>query len=187
MADTVLGDSIELLQDFGFFDVVLPFLLVFTIVFGVLEKTRIFGTEKLSDGKEYSKKNIDAMVAFSIAFFVIASKEIVTSIQESLPMVSLILVAIICFLMLVGAFTSSKEEFDFYKMFGHGWAAAFAGIFIVVLVLIFFESFGWLTPIWDYFTGIGEEVFITIVFLIISIGIMVWIFSTGGGKSGGSD
>ena len=84
MATTVLGEAIDLLQDFGFFDVVLPFLLVFTIVFGILEKTKIFGTEKFK-GNDIPKKNLNAMVAFSIAFFVVAAKEIVASLQESLP------------------------------------------------------------------------------------------------------
>jgi len=112
MADTVLGGAIELLEDFGFFDVVLPFLLIFTIVFGILEKTKIFGTEEYH-GKEVPKKNINAMVAFVIAFFFIAAKEIVNSIKESLPIVGLFLIAIISFLMLVGSFASSKEEFDF--------------------------------------------------------------------------
>ena len=58
MAETVLGGAVDFLQDFGFFDVVLPFLLVFTLVFGILEKTKIFGTEKVGD-KEYPKKNIN--------------------------------------------------------------------------------------------------------------------------------
>ena len=47
MADTVLGGTIEFLQDFGFFDVILPFLLIFTITFGVLEKIKF---NNLSDG-----------------------------------------------------------------------------------------------------------------------------------------
>ena len=42
---TPLNNAIEFLREFGFFNVVLPFLLVFTVVFGILEKTRLFGTE----------------------------------------------------------------------------------------------------------------------------------------------
>ena len=39
---TPLGRAVEFFRDFGLFDIVLPFLLVFAIVFAVLEKTRIF-------------------------------------------------------------------------------------------------------------------------------------------------
>jgi hypothetical protein len=183
MVDTVLGGAIEFLQDFGFFDVILPFLLVFTIVFGILEKTKIFGTEKVGE-KEFTKKNIDAMVAFVVAFFVIAAKEIVTSIKTSLPMVALILVAIISLLMLIGAFVSGKDEFDFFKLFSglKGW---FAGTFIVAIIAIFLNSFGLLEPVYEYFSGRGSAIFIVIVFVGILGGVVYFVFNSptsSGGK-----
>ena len=174
---TVLGDAVTLLQDFGFFDVILPFLLVFTIVFGILEKTKIFGTEE-HGGKQYTKKNINAMVAFVIAFFVLAAKEIVASLQQSLPMVSLILVAIICFLMLIGSFASGKEEFNFLTLF-KGWQGFLAGLFFLSVIAIFFQSFGWLDPIIDYVTGRGQDVFIVIVFLGIVGSVVYFVFNAG--------
>ncbi len=182
MGDTVLGGAVEFLQDLGFFDVVLPFLLVFTIVFGILEKTKVFGTEKVGD-KEYPKKNINAMVSFVIAFFVLAAKEIVTSIQESLPMVALSLLAIVSFLMLVGSFASSEKEFNFMDSFS-GWKQPIAIVFVLAVVGIFFQSFGWLEPIWDYITGIGNEVFIIIVFVGMVFGVIIWVF---GIEKGGGD
>jgi len=183
MADTVLGGAIEFLQDFGFFDIILPFLLVFTIVFGILEKTKIFGTEKIGE-KEYPKKNIDAMVAFTVAFFVVAAKEVVYSIKTSLPMVALILVAIISLLMLVGAFVSGKEEFDFFKLFdgAKGW---FAGTFLVAIIAIFLNSFGLLEPVYEYFSGRGSSVFIVIVFVGILMGVVYFVFNSNT-ESGGS-
>src|SRR3989344_2060049 len=108
MAATVLGDAVKLLQDFGFFDVILPFLLVFTVVFGILEKTKIFGTE---GEKGHPKKNIDAMVAFVIA--------------------------------------------------------------------IFFQSFGWLEPIYEYISGRGHDVFIVVIFIGIIAAVVGFVFNTG--------
>jgi hypothetical protein len=175
---TVLGDTIVLLEDFGFFEVILPFLLVFTLVFGILEKTKIFGTESYG-GRELPKKNLNAMMAFVIAFFFVAAKEIVASIQESLPIVALILIAIVSFLMLVGSFASGKEELDFYALFGDGFKAPFAIVFIVAMVMIFFHSFGWLSPIYDYFSGAGNEVFIIAVFVLLTGGIMKFVFDSG--------
>ncbi|HIH15771.1 MAG TPA: hypothetical protein HA233_06070 [Nanoarchaeota archaeon] len=175
MAETVLGDAVKLLQDFGFFDVILPFLLVFTVVFGILEKTKIFGTE---GEKGHPKKNIDAMVAFVIAFFVIAAKEIVASFQESLPMVALILVAIICFLMLIGSFATSKEEFNFMEMFG-GWKTPLAVVFVISIIAIFFQSFGWLEPIYEYISGRGHDVFIVVIFIGIIAAVVGFVFNTG--------
>ena len=183
MAETVLGNALELLQDFGFFDVILPFLLVFTIIFGILEKTKIFGTENVG-GHEYPKKNLNAMVAFVIAFFVIAAKEIVASIQQSLPVVTLILIAIISFLMLVGTFATGKEPFNFFEVFNLKWQGPFAIVFIISVVMIFFQSFGWLEPVYDYFRGRGSDFFIIIVFLLITLGVMYFVFNAGqGGES----
>jgi hypothetical protein len=173
---TVLGDAVELLQDFGFFDVMLPFLLVFTIVFGILERTAIFGTEMIQ-GKEYSKKNINAMLSFTIAFFVVTAKEIVVAIQEALPMVSLMLIAVISFLLLVGSFVTN-QEFKFLDLF-KGWTQPLAGLFFVSLVLIFFQSFGWLEPIWDWMNGFGSETFIIIIFTAITIGVIAYITDSG--------
>ncbi len=177
MAETVLGDAVELLQDFGFFDVILPFLLVFTIVFGVLEKTKIFGTATIG-GNAYTKKNINAMVAFVIAFFVIAAKQVVTTIQASLPMVSLVLIAIISFLMLIGSFASGKEEFNFLELFS-GWKGFLAGLFLLTIVAIFFQSVGWLDPIIDWISGRGKDMFIIIVFLGIIAGVVYFVFNAG--------
>ena len=186
MADTVLGGGIELLQDFGFFDVVLPFLLIFTLVFGILEKTRIFGTEKHGN-TEVPKKNLNAMIAFVIAFFFITAKEIVTSIQESLPLVALILVAIVSFLMLIGSFASSESEFKFFDAMGDGWKLGLSVTFILAIVLIFFHSFGWLEFFYDYFAGIGSDVFIMIIFVGITAGVIGFVFKGGNESSGGDE
>ncbi|MDP3918713.1 MAG: hypothetical protein Q8Q35_02300 [Nanoarchaeota archaeon] len=184
MADTVLGGAITLLEDFGFFDVILPFLLIFTIVFGILEKTMIFGYEE-HNGKQYAKKNINAMVAFTIAFFFIAAKEVVASIQESLPIIGLILVAIVSLLMLIGSFASSGE-FNLYKFLEGKWNGVFVTTFIVAIMLIFFNSFGWLGPVYGYFSGLGSDTFIIIIFLLITGGIVKFVFDSGNPATGGS-
>jgi len=70
---SVLGNVIQFFEKIGIYDVVLPFLLTFTIIFAILEKTKVLGTF----GKEKdSKKNLNAMVAFVMGFLVIASEKI---------------------------------------------------------------------------------------------------------------
>jgi len=55
MASTNFGNLAESLERIGFVDVLLPFLLIFTVIFAVLEKTKILG-----DGKLEKKFNISA-------------------------------------------------------------------------------------------------------------------------------
>lgn len=142
-----LGRAVEFLSDFGFFDVILPFLLVFTIVFGVLEKTAIFGKE---NGKP--KKNINSMIAFVIAFFFIASKELVQATNISLPQVAMVLIVIMSFMMLVGFFMGSEREFSFAEH--KGWMLFFTVIMFLGILSIFLNAFGWL---WPLIEGMGSE------------------------------
>ncbi len=179
MADTILGAAVDFLETFGFFDVILPFLLVFTIVFGILEKTRVFGTY---DGKP--KKNINSMVAFVIGFFVISAKQIVQAIQESLPIVALLLIAVVSFLVLVGSFASGEKEFNFLELF-KGWQMPLALLFFAAIALIFINSFGWLTPIIEYITGAGIAIFLMVAFIGIIGGIV--FFVVGGSKKAGDE
>ncbi len=168
--------AVNFLKDFGFFDVVLPFLLVFTIVFAVLEKTMILGKEKVG-GEDKPKKNIDAMVAFSIALFVVAASNVVAVLQQSLPMVTLVLIVIISFMLLMGSFMGTGEfSFNNYK-----YTKYFLVLFLIIgISLIFLGAIesdngdSWLRVIWDYvqenwFTGpaFSGIVFLGIIILVI--------------------
>jgi mannose/fructose/N-acetylgalactosamine-specific phosphotransferase system component IID len=46
MAYTVAGQAVDLINQVGVFDVIVPFLLGFAITFSMLEKTKIFGGNK---------------------------------------------------------------------------------------------------------------------------------------------
>jgi len=61
-----ISDFIYYLQGVGVYDYVLPFLLVFTIIFAILEKTKLFGTEQ--DGR--AKTNINTILALVIGLIV---------------------------------------------------------------------------------------------------------------------
>jgi len=86
----VLQNAINFFRDFGLFDVVLPFLLVFAIVFAILEKTRILGNEGSGD-KAVPKHSLNSTVAFVVALLVVATNKVVTAINAALPNVVLLL------------------------------------------------------------------------------------------------
>jgi len=111
---------ISFLTQIGVYDIILPFLLVFTIVFAILEKTMVLGKETIKDKGDMPKKNLNAMVAFSTAFLVIASVRLVSIINEVMANVVLLLVLAVCFLMLVGSFHGAQE----FKL-ENGWLTFF--------------------------------------------------------------
>ena len=142
-----LGKAVEFLRDFGLFEVVLPFLLVFTITFAVLEKTKILGTVKVHGTEDtIPNKNLNSMVSFVIALLVVATANIVRAINESLPNIILLLVASISFLILIGVFV--KDELDFTKEHPT-WNKWFIVLMFIGVILIFLNAI--------YMTVAGQE------------------------------
>ncbi len=135
---TPLGTAIEFLRDFGLFDVVFPFLLVFTIVFAILEKTRLLGTVKVKELGDIPNKNLNSMVAFVVGLLVVATANVVRTINESLPNIIILVVASVSFLIMIGVFFKTGEM-DFRKEHSK-WYMAFVIIMFIFVVGIFFNS-----------------------------------------------
>ena len=175
--ESAFRGMIGFLNKLGVYDVILPFLLVFTIIFAILEKTKIFGTEK--DGM--TKKNINAMVAFVIGFLVIASTRLVAVINEVMANVVLLIVLGVCFLLLVGVFFAGKDEFSLEKF--PVWQQFFMVVMLIGIVIIFLNALGWLQYLFDLFENIDADWAASLIFIIIIIGFMVWITYTPKGES----
>ena len=170
--ESAFRGMIGFLNKLGVYDVILPFLLVFTIIFAILEKTRIFGQEK--DGM--TKKNINAMVAFVVAFLVIASTKLVGVINEVMANVVLLVILGVCFLLLVGVFFSGKDEFSLEKF--PAWQQFFMVVMLIGIVVIFLNALGWLQFIFDLFHNLNADWAASLIFIIIIVGFIVWITHT---------
>lgn len=171
--------SIEFFAELGVYDVILPFLLVFTIVFAILEKTKVFGTEELG-GVKYPKKNLNSMVAFVSAFLVIASTRLVAAINESVANVVLLLLVSICFLMLIGSFYKEGEG----VYLEGNWKKLFMVIMFVGVVAIFLQAIkmdngqGVLTYILRWIGSTWNTAFTSAVLLIV-IAVIFILYITG--------
>ncbi len=173
--------TIGFFEKLGVYDVVLPFLLVFTLVYAMLEKTRIFGSDKV-DGKEYSRKNLNGMTAFVAAFFVIASTRLVAIISEVLANTVLLLLLSICFLLLAGSFHTGSKEF-----FLEGtWKTIFMIIMFLGIVLIFLNALGWLQVIYEnLFFKFDSVTVSSIVLILVMVLFMLYVTGAFGGKKDG--
>ena len=167
-------DVIEFLGVLGVYDIILPFLLVFTIIFAILEKTKVLGMEKVGD-KTITKKNLNSMVAFVTAFLVIASTQLVAVINEVMANVVLLLILAVCFVLLVGVFFGDKE-FTLDKQ--SNWAKFFMFFMFIGLVVIFLNALGWLQSLLQLFENFDQEWAVTIIFLAIIVGFMWYITYT---------
>ena len=149
--DSTLRGVIDFFDKLGIYDVLLPFLLVFTIVFAILEKTKVFGTEQIG-GNTVTKKNLNSMAAFVMAFLVVASSQLVEVITKVSSHMVVLLMLSVLFLILVGSFYKEGEGVFLEK----NWKNLFMVIMFVGIVLIFLNALTndngdtWLEWFYDY-------------------------------------
>ena len=77
-------DFMSFLESSGFFDVLLPFLLVFTLVFAMLQKIGVLGADK----------KIDLIVSLVLAFLAIRSVYFIGLLQRFIPNIAMFIVII---------------------------------------------------------------------------------------------
>ena len=162
---TPFREIIDFFNNIGVFDVVLPFLLVFTVVFALLERTKVFGVEKI-DGKDYTKKNLNSAAAFVIAFLVVASSELVEIITKVSSQFVILLFLIVLFLLLVGSFFKEEPHGVFLE---GGWRTAFMAIIFIGLVFIFLDALNLTDDIFTFFRGTDQGEIVGSVLLLVLI------------------
>ena len=153
-----LVDSIDYLVSIGVYDVLLPFLLVFAIIFAILEKTKILGSEKT---------NINAVVAVVVGLLLVVQKGIVELINLFLPRISLIIVVVLMGLLIVSMIAG--KEFTGLK----GGALGIAIIVVIIAVVLALTTpptgYGlWLTPA-DKQALLSLGIPLLVLFLVIGV------------------
>ncbi len=191
VSEGVLVGAIRFLEDLGVYDVALPFLLVFTITFAILEKTKIFGTEKVGDEDDVPKKNLNAMAAFVIAFLVVASTNLVAAISKAAANIVLLLILSVSFLMLIGSFTNPDEMKKGIFLEDKKWKNFFMILMFIGIVFIFLDAIPgsgdycegddctWLTVAWDFMkVNWDSSAIASIILLLVIAGFIGWISRT---------
>lgn len=169
----------------GIYDVILPFLLVFTIVYAILEKTKILGLEEIQ-GTTYTRKNLNAMIAFVVSFLVVASSKLVQIIADVSSQMVVLLLASIFFLLLVGTFYKEGEN---VALEGR-WRTFFMIIMFLGLLIIFLQAIPtksgqpWLEWFWVYMVNNWTSTGVASVLLIIGIVIFIWWITQTPGEGG---
>jgi len=145
------------LESSGFYEFILPFLLVFAIVFAVLDKTKIFGTDK---------RNINAIVAILFGLLFVTQAEIVQRMNLFLPKISFFLIIILMVLILFGVLGVKVGE-------GVGPILLIAGA-IVSLIAVYWAlgpTLGLEVPFWvqdNWTTVVFGAILIIVIFAIVS-------------------
>lgn len=164
------NSMVETLKDAGFFDYVLPFLIVFAITFGFLEKVKIFGTNPVTNGP---RTNINAILAILIGLYVVTSTTVVERISIFIPKVGLILIMILAFLLMIASFLGEEPKLT-------------GGIFFIAVIFALVAT-AWAVSTEDLsmgeFSYYWDNYFQTIIVLVVIIIIMVVVIASGGKKN----
>ncbi|MBI2629910.1 hypothetical protein HYW76_02320 [Candidatus Pacearchaeota archaeon] len=156
MSDTILSSDIVV-------NAILPFLLVFTLIFAILQKTKILGE---------GKKQIDAIIALVVGLMLIAFPYPRGIIVNLMPLLAVIAVVLLVFLVLL-QFAYNDKDFSMPGGLKKG-LGVLVGVAIVIALVYF-------TGAWDFISNqsaAGNNLFRNAIFIIIIIaGIALVLFS----------
>jgi hypothetical protein len=185
---SAFANAIEFLGVIGLFDIILPFILSFVLMYAILDKTKVLGTIKEGD-REYGKQNLNSLVAFCSAFLVVASAELVSIINQSIGKIVILIMISVFYLVTIGTFFSKGEEVFLDK---GPWRTGFMVANLIAILLIFASSIPtgngstWLEWIYEQVVYNINSPAVSSSILIIFI-IVVMFFITSEPKKGNSD
>ncbi len=172
----LVDDLIRSMEYWSISDVLLPFILIFTVVYAVMQKSKILG-------KESDRFNV--VIALVLAMSVVIphvldiypKPSVVDIINASLPQVSLIVVAIIMFLVIIGIFA---KEIEFAGASLTGWAVLLA---LISVFSIFGSNAGWFSMP-SFLSFLNNPEMQSLVVIILVFGIIIWFVTHEPNKKG---
>ena len=148
-----IGDMFSLWEQYGFFAYILPFLLIFALIFGVLERTQIFK----------DNKSISGIIAFVVGLMALQFDIVPQFFSEIFPRLGVGLAVLLVVLILAGLFIDPSKASIGYTLLG-------VGVIIAVVVLVTTAgSLGWSSAWWwsDNWPMVAGVILILLVIGII--------------------
>lgn len=154
------------LQQYGFLDVVLPALLIFAVIFGTLQKIRLFTTTRTINQQQVvvSDKKINGIISLLLAFavtvphvvgFYPANMDPILLIYKFLPNTAVMIAAILAVLLVIGM-TSRDFPTNFQLIF----AVIGAVILLIVFLFNIFPSF---LPWFNFLRDTAVQAFLIVI------------------------
>lgn len=163
-----ITEVLNQMNELGVFSYVFPFMIVFAIVFGLLQKIKVFGQEDKAKG-------INAIIAIGIGFLSLLNDQVPTFFATIFPKFGIGLAVFLVLIIALGFFLIGENGDGKNKLQWVGWAV---GIGVVV----------WAFDEWGYFFGGGSEFgfWLQEYFpAVLVLGAIAWGIITVVGKSSG--
>jgi len=152
-------------ESIGVFDIILPLLLIFTVVYAILDRTKIFGKDKSA---------INAIIALTIAFFTIQNVAVTSFFKILLSQVAFGLIFLISAVLLTALVLGHKSN--------HVWRMLMMILGFLVFIWIFSRAateyqnyygvyaFGWFTSDW---WAMNAPYVILFIVIAIVVGVVI--------------
>ncbi|MEM1804797.1 MAG: hypothetical protein QXI77_02250 [Nanopusillaceae archaeon] len=161
-------DIYQLFENYGFFSFIGPFLVIFSLIYGSLRKTGLFGNVKKSE-------KLYVLISISIAFYYIYSLSTVEYTQRVLSFFFYEILALFFILIILGfiySYFEAKEE-------GEAKPNIVAGLLTLTVIFAFLyaslshsEEFGY--HISNAISFIISSELIIIIFIFVAIILIIW-------------
>jgi hypothetical protein len=147
-----LGDILSKWEEAGLFSYLLPFLLIFAMVFGILTKMKIFKDSKA----------VNAIIALAVALMALQFGFVTTFFAQIFPRLGVGLAVILGVLIIVGLFADKDSNLVNYVLLGIG---------VITIAIVIIQSAGalgwssgqWWTDNWQIVIGA------IIIFILIAV------------------
>ncbi len=146
---------------------ILPFVLVFTLIFAILEKTKLLGE---------GKKQINAIIGLVVGIILIAFPFARNIVVQLMPFLAISAVVLFVFMLLYGFIMGKKEGDVLHK----GVKIALGIIFALALITVLLFATGYWERVYDFIFGRegGSQVWINILLIVIIAGAVASVVAT---------
>jgi len=169
-------DFLIRLEEMGLLDSLLPFILIFTIIFAVLQKTKIIGE---------GRRQFNTIVALVISLMVVIphvtgryppGQDVVLMINTAIPQVSILVVAVLAALLLIGVFAPGV-------MFGGTSFGAFLALLSIgAITYIFGNAAGWWKTV-GVLKFMNDPDTQAVLVIILVFGVIIWFITKDSGEA----
>jgi hypothetical protein len=162
-----VGTLLSYWEQAGFFSYVLPFLLIFALVFGILTKIKIF-----------DNRIVNGILAFVVGLLALQFDFVPVFFSEIFPRVGVGLAIILALIILAGLFFDPQSKFVNYSLLAVG---------VVIFLVVLFQTFQWVwwSPgFWLYDLLYNWSGILSIILFLVIMGVII---SAGKPKKGWPD
>lgn len=153
------GNLLNILSEAGFFQYVLPFLLIFALVYAILSRIKVF---------EENKK-VNGVIALAVGLLSLQFETVPIFFSEIFPRLGVGLAVILVILILLGLFLpDEQQQWVHYTLFG--LVAIIVGVIIYKSLGVFGAGFTWSFS--NFFSRYGP-LLIAVIFIIVVVSIIM--------------